>query len=264
MKPNNFIHLTLVLSGIFLGYSTLYASIMGNNELHIDFTRLDDATNKATWKASWSEPDKLGVTTNGLGWDGESASTYEGWIQTQPLAVGLSWRPPSAVGIHVTIEPAPKAITLNSGQIYTPDSGQLFARYSPDYKHWSSWQVLQPDKTSTSPDSRVFSGQLWVPERGREQYDQYMAEYSKLDVPWPSDEEALANWILQRDPKFYEHSLPFIGYVEFLFEDEFYGGQRITGFKAEITYGVSGIASAPKTKNIGRSRDDLPWRFKSP
>jgi hypothetical protein len=64
MKPNNIIHLTLVLSGIFLGYSTLYASIMGNNELHIDFTRLDDATNKATWKASWSEPDKLGVTTN--------------------------------------------------------------------------------------------------------------------------------------------------------------------------------------------------------
>jgi hypothetical protein len=263
MKPKIILCLALVLSGVLFDRSTLYATISGMNQLQVDFTRLEDATNKATW----AKPDKLGVTTNGLGWDGEAASLYEGWIQTKPLAVGLSWRPPGSVTVRVTIKPAPKAITLNSGQIYTPYSGQVFARYSPDFKHWSSWQVLQPDKSSTSPDSRTrtFSGELAVPEREREQYDQYMAEYSKLDVPWISDEEALANWILQCDPTFFEHSLPFIGYVECLFEDEFYGGQRITVFKAEITYNVSGIAqSSPKTKNIiDGGRDDLPWRFKS-
>ena len=86
-------------------------TIIGENRLEIDFT---DAQ-QAHAKASWSPADKLSITKDGLGWDGSAASSYDGWIQTKPMAIGVSWRPASAVSVRVAIHPPPRAITLNDG-----------------------------------------------------------------------------------------------------------------------------------------------------
>lgn len=102
-----------------------------------------------------------------------------------------------------------------------------------------------------------------VPQREQSEYHDLMEAYSKLDVPWTDDEEAMVKWILERDAKFFERSLPIIGYVEFLFEAPLYGGQRITTLKAKVIYSIAGLRSEPKDPKAAENRD-VPWRFKAP
>src|SRR5262245_34443344 len=130
----------LLAIGLIVGLvMSSYGSIQDFKQINIDFTNLITATNEATW----SDPDKLTVTKDGLGWGGEVASMRDGCIQAKPLALGLSWRPPYAVNVRVAILPPPTEISLNSGQKMTPYGGDAYVRYSPDRKHWSSWQALQ-------------------------------------------------------------------------------------------------------------------------
>src|SRR3989442_1671316 len=83
---------------------------------------------------------------------------------------------------------------------------------SLDFKHWSSWQVLQRDEKKTKVG--VFTVELAIPEREYQRYWGYIEQYQKLDVPWTSDEEAAVDWILKKEPDFFDHSLPFIGYIQ--------------------------------------------------
>ncbi len=231
--------------------------------LDIDFT---DGKN-AEAKASWSPSNKLSITKQGLGWDGDGASSYDGWIQTKPMAVGLSWRPTQAVSVRVAILPPPAEIILNNGQRTTPDAGAVYVRYSPDLKHWSSWQVLQRDKPRSIGEKKTpgtyYTGVARVPYRDISKYHELLHEYSKLDVPWKSDEEAAVRWILDRNPDFFSQHMPFIGYVEFLFEGGFRGGQRIQSFKADVSCGMGGMHYPPKDQNTTKDRDSSPWRFKA-
>jgi hypothetical protein len=243
--------------------STATASILDFKSLAIDFTDASDA--KA--KAAWSEPDKLTVSTNGLGWDGEAASSRDGWIETIPLALGLSWRPPHAVSIRVSIHPKPSEFVLNNGQKSTPYAGDVHVRYSPDLEHWSTWQVFQTSEPQSNAEKqnpgRHFSGTVRVPYSERDQYGKLISEYARLDVQWKSDEDAAVRWILDKEPDFFAKQLPFIGYVQFRYEAGFYGGQRVTSFKADVSYGMSGIHSAPKDKDAYKDRDSLPWSFRA-
>lgn len=233
---------------------------MGGNSLEIDFTQPADAKLKATWS------DTINISSQGLGWDSSAASARNGWIQTYPLATGLSWRPASSVTVRITIEPDIQPIQLASGQTSTPWIGSVFARYSPDRKNWSSWQALTPTYSTdgTPTTKRNFTALLSVPDREQKEYRALISAYSQLDVDWKSDEEAAVKWILKKDPLFFERSLPFVGYVEFLFEASFYGSQRITSFKSSVSYGIGGMASVPKDPKSKRNQDISPWRFQAP
>jgi hypothetical protein len=243
--------------------SSAAASILDFKSLTIDFTMADDARAKAIW----SEPEKLNLTTNGLGWDGEVASSRDGWIHTAPLALGLSWRPPIAVSVRVTIHPMPTEFVLNSGQKSTPYIGDVYVRYSPDLRHWSTWQALQGGESQNSVEKqnpgRHFIGTIRVPYSEREQYGRLLSEYAGLDVPWKSDEDAAVRWIVEKDPDFFATQLPFIGYVEFRYEGSFYGGQRITSFNADVSYGISGLHSTPRNRDAYKDRDVKPWAFRA-
>ena len=243
--------------------SSAEASILDFKSLAIDFTNAADAKAKATW----SEPDKLAVSTNGLGWDGEAASSRDGWIQSVPLALGLSWRPPYAVSVRVSVHPKPTELVLNSGQKSTPYAGDVYVRYSPDLLHWSTWQVLQPSEPQSNTEKqnpgRHFSGTVRVPYSDREEYGMLISEYARLDVPWKSDEDAAVHWIPEKAPDFFAKQLPFIGYVQFRYEGGFYGGQRIQSFKADVSYGMSGLHSSPKDKDAYKDRDSRPWSFRA-
>jgi hypothetical protein len=80
-------------------------------------------------------------------------------------------------------------------------------------------------------------------------------------VPWTSDEEAAVKWILRRDPSFFSKSLPFIGYLQVLFETQVNGGRRLEHVKVGIGYAVSGLASISKDPKVQEERDG-PWRFR--
>ncbi len=242
---------SVLLGWLFAGTAMTHAVIVQLKEMSIDFTDLQDATNKATW----SVPEKIAVSKAGLGWDGDALASYDGWIQTKPLALGLSWRPTSAISIRCAIRPP-------------ENEGAVYARYSPDLAHWSSWQLLGPAGPNSLEEkrtpSRYYGGMVRVPGRDRIEYDKLLREYWRLDVPWVSDEEAAVQWILGQQPDFFARQIPFIGYVEFLFEASFPGGQRIKAFHAEISYAMGGIHMKPKDESVYKQRDSQPWRFVAP
>lgn len=240
------------------------AAILDNKQFTIDFANEKEATEKATW----SEPDKLTITKKGLGWDGEAASSRDGSITTKPIAIGYSWRTPSSAMIRVTIDPAPTSLKLNSGQESTPYPGNIFVRYSTDSAHWSSWQVLPttkpyPEQEKASKPGRNFGGLIQIPRSDSAEFHEFLQTYSRRDdVPWASDQEAAAKWIHEQNPDFFAKNIPTIGYVQFLFEGSFYGGQRIERFFIDISYMMSGKHHPPKDPALRNDRDSIPWRFK--
>ena len=218
-------------------------------------------------KVTWSEAEKMTVSREGLGWDGEGPALGAPWIQTKPLAMGLSWRPPNSVTVRVSIEPPPGVFTLDNEKM-TIDAGDVYVRYSPDRKHWSFWQFLQRAEPQSTEEklrpSRHYSGLIQVPNRERSEYNKLVLDYARMDVPWSSDEEAAVRWILERDPGFFVKHIPFIGYVEFLWEGQLRGGQRIRSFKADLSYGMGGLGGMPPGDDaaVHKNRDG-PWRFEA-
>lgn len=232
--------------------------------LRIDFTNKKDAQKKAFWSPS----DKMDITKQGLGRDGDPIFSIDGWIQTMPMALGLSWRAPYNISVRVTIPPPPIEIVLDNGQRGIPYVGDVYVRYSPDLKHWSSWKVLEHTGSLYREDKkepgRHYTATIRVPYRERSTYTKLLSDYAKLDVTWKSDEEAAVHWILSRQPEFFSINIPFIGYVEFLFEGSIREGQRIKFLKADVSYlAMDGSHIPPKDTNAYKDRDSSPWRFKA-
>jgi hypothetical protein len=171
--------------------------------------------------------------------------------------------------VRVSIHPIPSEIVLNNGQTSTPYAGDVYVRYSPDLRHWSTWQALQTsepqNKAEKENSGRYFNGVIGVARVEREEYGRLISQYSKLDVPWTSDEGAAVRWIIEKDPEFFARQLPFVGYIQFRYEAGFHGGQRITSFRANVSYGMSGMFSSPKEKDASKDKDlfSKPWSFKA-
>lgn len=257
MRYPCFCQISLVITALVV--APAFGAIFSNNSHEIDFTRTKEAKDKSSWSAD------LDINDKGLGWDGAVDTSRNGWIQTTPIATGLWWRPLTAVNVEVSLDPAPQPFQLANGQTITPSGSNVFARYSPDRKNWSTWQPLiavQPPDGST-PSKNIFRGFLSVPEREREEYVSLLDAYRKMDVDWASDEEAAVKWILEKHPRFFERTLPFIGYVEFLVESPFHGGQRITSLRANIPFGVGGTSAIPKNPLYKKYQHNGAWRFEA-
>lgn len=254
-------------AAIALAASSAHASILSMNRVEIDFTSVADASAKADWA------DLVSVGPEGLGWDADPTSVREGWIQTKPIATGLWWRPATSISLRVEISPAPAPITLANGQTHVPWGGLVYARYSADRQHWSDWQALEwkaekspapaepvaAEKTPAPPLS--FAGTLAVPQLVREPYVKYLESYARMDVPWTSDEEALCRWIITQDRDFFARTIPFVGYVELLFEHGFHGNRRIRSLRVDLSFGMSGMSAIPRDPAAARLNDQSPWRF---
>lgn len=259
----NKMRITILLLTLVVASSVCHGSSLKAEIFTIDFTNPKEARKKALWFPA----DKLNVTKQGLGWDGRAATLRPGEIQTKPIALGHSWRTPSAIGVRVTILPPPKAILLNDGKMSTSYPGNVFVRYSPDLKNWSSWIILEHSYRNSSDkkkrNERCYENSISVTRRNRNEYYKLLHNYSKLDVPWKSDEEAAVRWIIKQQPKFFSQNIPFIGYIEFLFESNFHGGQRIKSFKADISYCIRGRHYPPSNTKSYNKRSAIPWRFKA-
>ena len=77
------------------------------------------------------------------------------------------------------------------------------------------------------------------------------------------DEEALVEELVRREPKFFDESAPFIGYIQFLYEAQLHSGQRITGLEVNASWSLGGMHQRPKDENASKGRD-VPWRFNRP
>ena len=229
---------------------TAFAVIESSTTYKLNLTDVKEAPKKA----KWSDPDRIEVTGQGLGWgsrDDEGSRDF--WVQTAPIGIGLSWRPTSGASIKATV-------------MHTGTAGLLYARYSVDARRWTAWQLLESagKGRTTSFPTEVFQGTLRVPHRESARYHELRLEYSRRDdVPWRSDEEALVKEIFKREPAFFEKTTPFIGYVQFLYEAQLHGGDRVKGIQADFGWIVGGKHHAPKDEKSWEGRD-LPWRFEAP
>jgi hypothetical protein len=91
--------LVAVLLVFAFGVLPAHASILGISNLEVKFADGADGQDKA----KWSEPDRIQIHADGLGW-GTSADqgARDFWLQTtEPIALGESWRPP------IVVEPFP-------------------------------------------------------------------------------------------------------------------------------------------------------------
>jgi hypothetical protein len=241
--------------------ATANCAILSASEWAIDFTDTNDAKVKATW----SETNYITVTEEGLGWDGKEESSRDMWFQTTELAIGLSWRPAQSANLVVELEPAARPVRLSTGKTRHPSAGAMFVRHSPDGRHWSSWQAMQLKDSQDKQKSKYeYTAVVRVPRMNREKYLEYNRLYQQLDVPWKSDAEALVEWIVERDPNFFEKPPPFIGYLQFLYETSLFGGQRIARFHATAGWAVSGLHDIPRDPNVECSRANTPWRYRLP
>jgi hypothetical protein len=193
-------------------------------------------------------------TNNGGTWLAAGGS-----FTTSPMGLGLSWRSTAIASVSVDVRPTAVFVPDTNAVALLNLRRDVYVRYSPDFTHWSTWQALQ--KVSQTTNGFHFEGLIEVPQRQRAEYGKLISTYSSLDVPWRSDEEAVVKWILSRDPDFLEKHLPFIGYVQFLYEGDFIHDQPIHSFKAKLSYGTSGLHVEAKDPKAAENRD-VPWRFK--
>jgi hypothetical protein len=102
-------------------------------------------------------------------------------------------------------------------------------------------------------------GTLRVPYSIRERYEARLKEFSGSGRATSVDEEAAVTWILAMQPNFLDKELPFIGYVDFLWETQIRGHQRVQRLNIGLSYMRSGHVSPPPGSN-----DRDRWRFKVP
>lgn len=245
-------------ASVLLHLVPLEASIIDIRELKIDLTNTN-----ALSRCEWSPADKYSITSGGLGWDGAPDGNELGYgsILTKPFSLAYFWRPTTSVSIKVEMRPGPRMRTEPDAH-YWEDAGQMFARYSPDLVHWSSWQALQ----RASLSNRIFTGQIAIPSRERAAYEKLRVEYETRNSSQGSNEEKVVRWITKNNPGFFANHLPFVGYVQLLFEGEFVAGNRFKQLDASFSFSVGGLHTEPSdSKEREQFQKDMmtvPWRFK--
>ena len=246
------------------------AELINSDSIAVDFTKPDEIRGNATW----TRPDIVHVTSKGLSfnWDGEvlgknHTPEADRWkhvcdvtIVTEPVAVGWSWRPVHSVNIRAEVLP-PGKHEFRSNSVAFP-SGELFARYSPDLVHWSSWQVIKREgQVDSDKPKQMYHGSLGVPASECTSYINLLGEYADKDVAWRSDQEAAVMWILEQQPDFFEKQIPFIGYVQFQFDIGLNGDQTIEQIEFALHYETGGFHTPPRNPETAEERYRTPWRF---
>jgi len=228
-----------------------------SQQVVLDFTQPD----KIKQIAGWTAECHIDCTRNGLGWDGPANAGCDVTIETvEPIAVGWSWQTVTTVNIDTEVIPAGKFTFKESGGVAFPSAAStLYARYSPDGKHWSIWQTLIAQVPRDKEHPRLWiQGTLRVPRKARQRYAKLLREFAGTDRPTSVDEEAAVRWILEKQPDFFKHELPFIGYVEFLYETFIRGNQRLKRLNINLNYLRGGMYRIPP----GHRENDR-WRFKT-
>ena len=195
---------------------------------------------------SWSSSIRL-TETGLLTPPAKPDASWDFWVQSQPIAAGMSWRPPTSTDIKLAVT-VPE---LDDGYLHA------FVRYSSDRVHWSSWYDM-PEKSSGTASDRQYERHILLPSAAHEKYDELIREWWKTFPDWSSDEHEFCVWLVTHHPDYFANELPFIGYVQVRLE----GGAsqlRLAGMSVEQSWGVSGQSARPR--GTRRASADEKWFF---
>ncbi|MCL4691995.1 MAG: hypothetical protein KJ060_05715 [Candidatus Hydrogenedentes bacterium] len=146
-------HSTTVLALLILVLLTASsgADLLDSKLVTIDFTNPRDVAKQATW----TDPKVVQASEQGLllAWDKRplrskdipeserGTFTKNVIVHIEPVPVGWSWRPVTSVWVRAEVTPPGAFVFLPDTTVYPP--GEMFARFSPDLKNWSSWLALE-------------------------------------------------------------------------------------------------------------------------
>ena len=247
MKRRIFL-LALLTALVVAGFIPIGAFESVGFHLLVDFT---DAK-QAQANAEWTRAEDFNSNRECLGDDYKNWAAHHTEILTRPLAIGTDWRPAIAAGVSLKLTPEPQFCIA-------------YVRYSPDRKHWSTWQRLEENEHKQEDGFLSFHGEIGVAKRDSERYNNLLDKYRRLDVPWGDDEAAAVLWIVRLQPNFFAENLPFVGYLQFLCEVSIPSGRRLRSLEAEVSGGVSGLEGSPAKDPTGHARrDSKPWSYVSP
>lgn len=247
------------------------ADLLDSKLVTIDFTNPREVAKQATWtdpkvvqaseqglSLAW---DRSPLRTKGIPENERGIFTKDVIVHVETVPVGWSWRPVTSVWVRVEVTPPGAFVFLPDATVYPP--GEMFARFSPDLKNWSSWQALEriPPDNQTDP-RQAYQISLQAPAADQAAYEAKFREYAEKDVPWKSDEEAAVEWILKQHPDFFSDQIPFIGYVQLKFKISLKGDQRIERLEFRLGYQTGGLHNTPRDESVYKDRNG-PWRFRA-
>ena len=240
MKPISVAHFVPVF--LIAASVTGWAQFFSSYSTPIEFagTRPPEGIN---WSSSLSLTE-TGLVTQPVNLAGVS---WVFWIQSQPIAAGMSWRPPTSSQIHVDVT-VPE---LDSGYL------RAFFRYSSDRVHWSSWYDLR-ETPGTPATARGYQAYVSLPEAAHEKYSELKVEWWRTNPDWSSDEHEFCVWLATNHSGYFATEVPFIGYVQVRLE----GGAvrlRLSGMMVGLSSSVSGLTSIPR--GTRRASADEKWFF---
>jgi hypothetical protein len=215
------------------------AQYNSTNSVKIEFSSAENLS-EITW-ASYASVTEKGLFIAKL----PSDQSAEMWVMTQPIPVGLSFRPGTSVGVNLAVEAAPNSFSFL----------QAYFRYSCDRVHWSTWYGF----SVTKPDNAYrYEGWLSLPNIAQREYSSLAREWWKTSPAWSSDEHELCVWIAKHKPEFFATEFPFIGYLQVRLEGETQG-MRLHSITINTNNSVSGLTSVKK----GKVRDTIneKWFF---
>jgi hypothetical protein len=216
--------------------------------LSADSTTIVFARGKVPEGVAWSQAMQLterGLETKPL--DSPNAS-WDFWMQSQIIPVGLSWRPPTSINLKLSAN----GYSMQRGYLRT------YFRYSSDKVHWSSWYELAVSDKDTNGSAAVYQGDISLPRVAGERYSELMRQWWKTDPDWSSDEHEFCVWLAKNHPEYFSTEQPFIGYIQIRFEGS--GSYvRVENVKIDQFWGVGGLHSFPKRKT--RETTEGKWFF---
>ncbi|MEI8379052.1 MAG: hypothetical protein WCJ09_02920 [Planctomycetota bacterium] len=253
---------TLAVFVWYLSTAVAAAAIIGDHQQVIDFTQPDQAAKLATW----SDPEHLGCTKEGFGWNGDKLSSRDGWIETVPLAIGTSWRPTKSAGIRITLQTNDPGVVATGPHSKAFNTPNIFVRYSADRIHWSDWQPTDLNKDPRAAGAVLYTARVDVPRRVSQAYRSKLQEWSRRDdIAWGSDEDEFCRWLVKQQPDYFSKERPFVGYVKFLLESSFMGSQRLTRFQADVSWIVGGIHQPARDPAAQKRQEKWnAWDFRGP
>lgn len=171
-----------------------------------------------------AEGSVLDISEEGLGCSKCTGNSFVfAWVMTSPIPLGSHGQPWDNARLTVSV---PRTKPNDPFAL-----GDAFIRYSPDQKHWTTWQVLE--RQTENPEAGVlrdpYKITLAIPRSTQENYDKLCDEFAATDPSRTFQHADAVRWILQRNPEYFSQEIPFIGYVQVLVETGLSDQQRIKG-----------------------------------
>jgi hypothetical protein len=208
-------------------------------------TAIDLRAQAVSEEMTWSR--NLTRTADGLDTGPASGTAIpEFWLQTPPLATGPSWGPPDNVTVSMTLDDLEMVETTMRASL------AVFARYSADRVHWSSWFPVPATSRET------FHGSHVLPRTAQERRNALLQEWGRTEPVWSSDQHEFFLWVAAEHPDFFETEIPVVGYVQLRVEG-LAQSFRAAGITVRLQAGMSGLSAVPR----GPVRPDAesPWFF---